>query len=224
MVTVTVFVGLVLAWLVVKTSDDDARAAAERPGYPVFTEVLPETGDLGVLRIICDGTVRQEIGNALAETRSIHETVRAVSKVLLAHRDAWRAAGAVDVDTCRLFEVPERYEPLLAAETERIAVLDAWEVPPDDGPFRTPGSADPRDVVVVVIVLGVRESPLLRDLQLDTLVTIGEIGRGDTVAAALGTFAGLGDRLLMGEVLVRQTHAGDLFRAYSQTELVRIKP
>jgi hypothetical protein len=71
----------------------------------------------------------------------------------------------------------------------------------------------------------VRESPVLRYMmKQDTLVTIGEIGRGDSIAAALETLAQLGDSsILAADVLVRHAHAGDLFRAYPAGELVRIK-
>lgn len=175
--------------------------------------VLPESGDLGVLRLVLDGHVAGLAG-----------PVAKVAKLLLARREAWRSAGAVDVEPGRLYDVPERYRPLLAAERERIAVLDEWRAP-GDGPFRSPGEIDPREVTVVVLVVGVRESPVLRYMmKQDTLVTIGEIGRGDSIAAALETLAQLGDSsILAADVLVRHAHAGDLFRAYPAGELVRIK-
>jgi len=196
-------------------SDPPETHAADDSSFAPPGMVLPESGDVGVLRIVLDGHLK--------ELDAAREHVREVAKLLLAHRAAWKSAGAVDVEAGRLFEALERFRPLLATERELISVLDDWRAP-GDGPFRSPGEIDPREVSVVVIVLAVRESPVLRYMNQDTLVTVGQIGRGETIAAALGLIAELGDgSILAGEVLVRYAHAGDLFRAYPGGELVRLK-
>jgi hypothetical protein len=221
-----------VTWLFVCIAFSIAYAAmvSDRPETHVADDstfappamVLPESGDAGVLRLVLDGHMA-ELAVANAPVDSIGTRMRAVAKLLLARRDAWKSAGAVDVEAGRLYEAHERFRPLLAAERSLISVLDDWRAP-GDGPFRSPGEIDPREVSVVVIVLAVRESPVLRYMNQDTLVTVGQIGRGETVAAALGLIAELDDNsILAAEVLVRYAHAGDLFRAYPGGELVRLK-
>jgi hypothetical protein len=221
-----------VTWVLVLIAVTTAYAAMTASGPEDYTQgdqtvappmmALPESGDLGVLRIVLDGHLT-ELDAAREPASSVGAHLRAVAKLLLARRDAWRSAGAVDVEAGRLYEVPERYGPLIEAERERIAVLDEWRAP-GNGPFRSPGDLDPRQVSVVVIVLGVRETPVLRYMKQDTLVTIGEIGRGESIAAALATIAEIGDgSIVAADVLVRHTHAGDLFRAYPGGVLVRLK-
>ncbi|MGE5187309.1 MAG: hypothetical protein ACM31C_34915 [Acidobacteriota bacterium] len=190
--------------------------------------VQPETGDICLLRFVLDARARADLDATLGEGAAFGPVVRALANVLRAHRDAWLSAGAVDAESGRLFEVPDRLRLLVDAERDTLRALDDRARGLDDGPFRG-GTLGDDSAVLVVIAIGIRESPQLRQVGRTTLVTIGAIARGHTLVSALDAIAELADGdILGGEILVRPERGRELAlhelsRAYSRDELVAVK-